>query len=1069
MTKKAPKTSQSESNSNSMMPPIAPPSFAPHFSVLSDKISEHYLIDEQAHINRLIELAALPEERLARIRETAGKLIQKLRDIRLSRGGLDAFLMQYDLSSEEGITLMCLAEALLRIPDADTADKLIQDKISKGEWEDYLGKSDSMFVNAATWGLMLTGKILNPEKSNNKFKDTLRGFLANNSEGVIRSSVKQAMKILGKQFVMGETITQAQTRAKKQERMGYRFSYDMLGEAARTEKDALFYLEEYKTAIDSIGKAAAGRGPVATSGISIKLSALYARYEIKHYDAVHETLYARTKLLCQMAKNYDINLNIDAEEADRFEINLSLFERLATDPDLTGWTGLGLVMQAYQKRTYAGLEWLQKLAVRTGRRFMVRLVKGAYWDSEIKRAQVEGLEGYPVFTRKIYTDVSYIACAKFMLDHPNQFYGQFATHNAYTLSVVLELAQGRKDFEFQCLHGMGDTLYDQIVGKENYDIQCRIYAPVGTHKHLLAYLVRRLLENGANSSFVNRIIDESQSIESLTQDPVTLARNLEGRPNKNIPLPKAIYGERKNSAGLNLASMQILNALNKTYQKHASMTYQAGPITSASAKASPEAARNVVSPGNPRDILGEVTEASSEMAREAATIAAQAFPEWTRRPAKERADILRKFADLLETYQQEFMLLAVREAGKTWGNAVGEVREAVDFCRYYAEMAEHYFGEPLVMKGPTGEDNRLELSGRGPIVCISPWNFPLAIFIGQIAAALASGNTVLAKPAETTVIIAHRAVQLLLEAGVPQDVIHFLPGKGKIIGAALIDHPDIRGVMFTGSTETAQFINKALANKNGPIVPFIAETGGQNCMIVDSSALPEQVVRDAVNSAFDSAGQRCSALRVLFIQEDVADGVIEMLIGAMKTLQIGNPAQLSTDIGPVIDTTAQKNLNAHIKKISESAKLLYQCELPKNLGGIFVAPALIELESLSELSREVFGPILHVIRFKGKDLEKVIQAVNSTGYGLTFGLHTRIERRAHDIANHIHAGNIYINRNTIGAVVGVQPFGGQGLSGTGPKAGGPYYLLRLATERCISIDTTASGGNASLMSVGEDS
>jgi len=1047
------------------MPKNIFPSFeiGPTFNPLSREISEDYLVEESSHVLKLIALAELPEDSLERIQGTAGTLIQKLREIRFSRGGLDAFLMQYDLSSEEGITLMCLAEALLRIPDTDTADKLIQDKISKGEWEHYLGKSDSMFVNAATWSLMLTGKILNPEKSSSKFKETLRHFLANNSEGVIRSSVRQAMKILGRQFVMGETIAEAQTRAKKQERMGYRFSYDMLGEAAKTEKDALYYLEEYRSAIHAIGKAAAGRGPVSTSGISIKLSALYPRYEIKQYEKVHDVLYARTKVLCKMAKDYDINLTIDAEEADRFEINLSLFERLAVDPELKDWTGLGIVMQAYQKRTYAGLEWLQKLALKTHRRFMVRLVKGAYWDSEIKRAQVDGLSDYPVFTRKIYTDVSYIACAKWILAHPDQFYGQFATHNAYTLSVVLELAKGRKDFEFQCLHGMGDTLYDQIVGKEHYDIPCRIYAPVGTYKHLLAYLVRRLLENGANSSFVNRIIDESQSIASLTQDPVTLAKTLAGQGNTKIPLPPDLYAPRKNSSGLNLSAMNVLNDLRTIYQKNGQMTYHAKPITSAKGEFS--SSREVKSPADPNDILGTVTEASSDMAREAAVLSAQAFPAWTNTSAHQRADILRKFANLLETHQEELMLLTIRETGKTWGNALGEIREAVDFCRYYAEMGERYFAKPLKMQGPTGEDNQLVLSGRGPILCISPWNFPLAIFVGQITAALASGNTVLAKPAESTILIAHRAVGLLQEAGLPKDVLQLLPGKGSVVGAALVEHPHIRGVMFTGSTETAQFINRTLAAKTGPIIPFIAETGGQNCMIVDSSALPEQVVRDAINSAFDSAGQRCSALRVLYLQEEVAEPILEMLIGAMKELSVAHPAKFATDVGPVIDLAAKKTLLAHVETLGQSAKILYQCELPSTLKGTFVPPTLIELKSINELSREVFGPVLHVIRLKAKAIQSVIDAVNSSGYGLTFGMHTRIEMRARDIAQQVHAGNIYINRNTIGAVVGVQPFGGEGLSGTGPKAGGPYYLLRLATERCISIDTTASGGNASLMSL----
>lgn len=1036
---------------------------APRIPVFSKEITDAYHGDEKLYVGKCIKAAELPPERIKKIQKLATKLIKNVRDSRLKRGGIDAFMMQYDLSSEEGIALMCLAEALLRIPDADTADKLIQDKISKGDWESHAGKSDSTFVNAATWSLMLTGKLVNPNQSTNKIKNALKSFLTNNTEGVIRKAVRHAMKIMGKQFVMGETIKSAQTRAKKAERMGYTYSYDMLGEAARTDKDALFYLQEYRDAIHALGKLADDKGPIANAGISIKLSALSSRYEVNKFDDVHDVLYARAKELCLLAKEYDLNLNIDAEEADRFEIDLTLFERLALDKDLDGWAGLGTVMQAYQKRTLYALEWLRKLAVKSNRRFMVRLVKGAYWDYEIKHAQVEGLAGYPVFTQKVNTDVSYIACAKLMLGNPEQFYCQFATHNAYSLSTILEIAGVYKDFEFQCLHGMGDTLYDQVVGKDNLDVRCRIYAPVGTHEHLLAYLVRRLLENGANSSFVNRIVDENLPISELVKDPIAEAIELGAGPHPKIPLPRDIYGDRINSKGMDLSAGDVLHSLSDDIKGLWDKKYKVGPITSA--KITKGEIVESINPANISEVVAEVASADDATVNLAVAEAVKAFDDWTNTPATVRSNILRKAADLLEENMNELMLIAVREAGKTWANAVAEVREAVDFCRYYANMGEKYFAESIQMPGPTGEDNQFYLSGRGPIVCISPWNFPLAIFLGQVTAALASGNTVLTKPAAQTSLIAHRAVELLIEAGVPKNVIHFLPGGGRTVGAALVAHPDIRGVMFTGSTEVAQGLNQVLAAKDGPIVPFIAETGGQNSMIVDSSALPEQVVRDAVNSAFDSAGQRCSALRVLYIQDDVAESTMEMLVGAMQELTVGDPADLENDIGPVIDAGAQKGLNAHIKKFKAAGKLVYQCPLPKDLKGTYVAPTLFELDSISELVREQFGPILHVIRYKAKDFQKVIDAINGTGYGLTFGLHTRIELRAAAVTKQIKAGNLYVNRNTVGAVVGVQPFGGQGLSGTGPKAGGPYYLLRLATEHCISTDTTASGGNASLMSL----
>lgn len=1047
--------------------------FIPFF--LSTDLQTHYRSDETALLQTLLK--TLEPDFLNNslsvhsIESRAADLIQKVRTRRLSQGGLDAFLAQYDLSSTEGITLMCLAEALLRVPDKATMDELIKDKITRGNWEDHLKKSDSLFVNAATWSLMLTGKILDPEQySESKLKKSLSIFLNKSSKATIRSAMKQAMRILGQQFVTGETIDEALKRAKENEANGYRYSYDMLGEAAYTDKDALHYHASYESAIHAIGKAAQQSGFIQGPGISIKLSALHPRYELSKRSRVLQELLPRTKQLCVLAKQYNISLTIDAEESDRLELSLELLKHLAEDPDLDHWDGLGLAVQAYQRRAYDVIDFLVQLAQKTKRRFMVRLVKGAYWDSEIKRSQINGLTSYPVFTRKLYTDISYLACAKKILSHTTEIYPMFATHNAYTLSAVMTLAGDYRDFEFQCLHGMGSSLYDHVVGENNLDVPCRIYAPVGTHKNLLAYLVRRLLENGANSSFVNRILDETQPIQTLIENPIQKAYQLELLPHPHIPKPLFLYGaSRMNSLGFDLSDQTTLVRLQETFAKLSQKELHAKPLIAKLSHYSGEL-EDITNPAT-GEIMGSIQNTTPAEAEQALLNAENAFEEWSLTSAQYRATCLNRLADLLEKNSAELLSLTIREAGKTLSNAVGELREAIDFCRYYAQESVRLMSAPTVLSGPTGEKNSLALHGRGVFICISPWNFPLAIFLGQITAALAAGNTVIAKPAEQTPLLAYRAVQLLHEAGVPNDVIQYCPGPGETIGSQLTQSHKIAGVIFTGSNQTAKLISQTLTKHQGPIVPLIAETGGQNCMIVDSTALPEQVVRDILSSAFDSAGQRCSALRVLFIQEDIADTVLTMLKGAMAELTLGDPSLFSTDIGPVIDHDAKNQLQNHIIKLKQTSKLIFELPQPesvKNAKGYFISPIAFEIKHIQELKHEVFGPVLHIIRYKESELDNVIQQINSTGFGLTFGIHSRINEKIREITRRIKAGNIYINRNTIGAVVGVQPFGGEGLSGTGFKAGGPHYLLKLTTERCISEDTTASGGNATLMSLQEN-
>lgn len=1039
---------------------------AESIKALRDKIDGLYRIDESTAIDNLLPLAELSGDIKARVATRASNLVSLIRAERNDRSGIDAFMHEFDLSSREGVVLMCMAEALLRIPDTDTVDRLIRDKIGSTDWEHHVPRSDSMFVNASTWALMLTGRFVQLHSEDRNLSAALKRLVARLGEPMIRKAVMAAMRILGKQFVMGRTIDEALIRARSAESHGYRHSYDMLGEAARTMADARRYFASYEQAIKTIGQEANGRAIADAPSISVKLSALHPRYEFAQRSRVMTELLPAVTSLALQAKSHNIGFTIDAEEADRLELSLDIVEALALNPALAGWHGLGLAVQAYQKRAPAVIDWLADAARRGQRRLMVRLVKGAYWDAEIKMAQERGMVGFPVYTRKVATDVSYIACAKKLLADPVAFYPQFATHNAHTLSVIMELAAGRTDYEFQRLHGMGEALYAQIVGADKSDRPCRVYAPVGTHEDLLAYLVRRLLENGANSSFVNRIVDERMPIETLIADPVDTWRALSMKSHPRIPLPEHLYGsERRNSRGLDLWNNDTVIAQMATLDASRRESYRAVPIISG--ERLDGIAHPVNAPANRREQVGEVVNANAAMVDRALAQAAVAFPKWDATPAEIRAACLDRAADLMQTHMSELMALIVREGGRILPDACSEVREAIDFCRYYAARARADFAFPKILPGPAGERNELSLHGRGVFACISPWNFPLAIFTGQIVAALAAGNAVIAKPAEQTPLIAARAVEILHEAGIPGDVLHLLPGEGNI-GAAIVNHVRIAGVAFTGSTDTARAIAQSLARRDGPIVPLIAETGGQNALIADSSALPEQVVRDVLASAFNSAGQRCSALRVLFLQEDIGDKVINMLRGAMQELVIGDPATLATDVGPVIDEEARHALNAHVHKLEQTARLIHRCDLPPGCDdGTFFPPQVWEIDALTQLTHEVFGPILHVIRWQSQDLDSVLAAINATNYGLTLGIHSRIDETIDRITSALHVGNTYVNRNMIGAVVGAQPFGGERLSGTGPKAGGPHYLLRFATERTLTVDTTAAGGNASLMSLDE--
>ncbi len=1023
--------------------------------------------DETTVVDALIAEADLGEASRRRVAAAATRLVQRIRAEAEAHGGLDAFMREYDLSNQEGVVLMCLAEALLRVPDAETADKLIADKMGSADWQTHLGHSESLFVNASTWALMLTGRVIRMDDAT--VRDAwglVRRLVSRSGEPIIRQAMVRAMRIMGRQFVMGRTIDEALARARGDEARGYVHSYDMLGESAHTAADAERYFHAYQAAIQAVARAAQGRGPFAGPGVSIKLSALHPRFEIGQRARLLDELVPRVRALARQAREADIGLCVDTEEADRLEPTLDVFEAVFGDANLGDWQGFGLAVQAYQKRAAALVEHLAALARTQGRRMSLRLVKGAYWDAEIKRAQEQGLDAYPVFTRKLNTDVAYIACARRMLAAGDAVYPQFATHNAHTLAAVRELAGDRRDLEFQRLHGMGEALYDGLV-ESGDGIRCRIYAPVGSHEDLLAYLVRRLLENGANNSFVNRMADEQLPISEIVADPVRKAAAFTVKSHARIPLPRDLFRlERRNSRGLDLSDPPTLRTL-AAAMRAAERTWRAAPLVGGRTL-NGGAGRQTTSPADRRHGVGTVHEADAVAIERALATAFAAQPGWDRTPADERAACLERAADALEGAMPELMALCVREAGKTLDDGVAEVREAVDFLRYYAARARADFAGPAVLPGPTGERNTLALRGRGVFACISPWNFPLAIFCGQVSAALAAGNAVIAKPAEQTPLIAARAVEMLHAAGVPPDVLALLPGNGRV-GAALVEDPRVAGIAFTGSVETARAIHQTLAMRPGPIVPLIAETGGLNVMLVDSTALPEQVVADVVASAFRSAGQRCSALRVLFVQKDIAPRVIDMLAGAVAELRVGDPGLLATDVGPVIDADALAMLTAHARRMDSEGTPLCTAPLTRECDhGTFFAPRAYQIDRLERLDREVFGPILHVIPWAADRLDAVVDAVNAAGYGLTLGIHTRVDGFARDVHARTRVGNTYVNRTMIGAVVGVQPFGGEGLSGTGPKAGGPRYLHRFATERTLTVNTSATGGNAALLSLSDD-
>jgi RHH-type proline utilization regulon transcriptional repressor/proline dehydrogenase/delta 1-pyrroline-5-carboxylate dehydrogenase len=1032
-------------------------------------INADFLGDEEALVRSLADRARVDDAQHDEVQATARNLVEAVRRAPAAKTGLDAFLRQYDLSSQEGVILMCLAEALLRIPDDETADRLIADKLRAGDWASHLGDSQSLFVNASTWGLMLTGRIVRLDPNDVAAPEGVMGRIVGRvGEPVVRTAMRQAMRIMGHQFVMGRTMKEALDNSLTGTNKRYRYTFDMLGEAALTTADATRYFDAYRTAIGALA-ARVNEYPDFESrpSISVKLSAMHPRFERVHRQRVHRELTPRLVELCRMARDAGIALTLDTEESERLELTMEQLEAVCREPSLAGWNGFGIAVQTYQKRALPMLRYIMGLARDTHRVLHVRLVKGAYWDAEIKRGQERGLPGYPLYTRKPNTDVSYLACARYALNEgKGVLYPQFATHNAHTVAAVASMAKrAGLEFEFQRLHGMGEELYAHVTDPSGLGIPCRVYAPVGEHEDLLPYLVRRLLENGSNTSFVNRIVNEGEPIDSIIADPVRAVDRLERVAHARIPQPVDIYQpERKNSLGVHLANGATCHEMAARMEHVSRRPWVATPLVGGDEKSG--VTDTIRNPANHSDIVGTVANGTADHVRAAIDVAVQAQPAWDGTPASARGDVLDKAADLFEESTPELVAMCVREAGKSVPDSIAEVREAVDFLRYYAARARQEFSAPQRLPGPTGESNELSLHGRGVFTCISPWNFPLAIFAGQVAAALAAGNAVLAKPADQTPLVAAHAVRLMLQAGVPADVLHFLPGDGAVVGAAAVADPRVAGVAFTGSTETARIIHRTLAGRNGPIGTLIAETGGQNAMIVDSSALPEQVVIDAVQSAFNSAGQRCSALRVLCVQEDIAPKVKRLLAGYMEELVVGDPAYLETDVGPVIDEAARAMLEGHAQDIMRSASWHHRIKLPEaTRAGTFVAPLAAEIPSLSVLDREWFGPIMHIVTYKSRDLEALVDAINATGFGLTFGIHSRIDGTVRRVASRVAAGNVYVNRNIIGAVVGTQPFGGSGLSGTGPKAGGPYYLHRYAHERTLTINTSAVGGNASLLAM----
>lgn len=1023
-----------------------------------------YAPDDTALVRDMLARNAYSPELQRNIMARAKKFVDGIRNAD-DMAGLEEFMQEYSLSTKEGLALMVLAEALLRVPDASTQNRLIEEKLSDGNWNDLDG-DESWLIQTASWGIGMSSWVLKPGESP---AAVLKSMTKKLGLPVIRTGTRQAMQFLGYHFVLGQTIEGALKRAQKQRAKGFRFSFDMLGEGARTQADADKYYKAYEEALTAIGEDAKSRKSDLPDrpGLSVKLSAIHPRYDVRQRDRVLRELTPRVIKLAEQAKVYNLNFTIDAEEADRLELSLDLFAEIAAAPSLQDWKGLGLAVQAYQKRAPQVIDWLIGLAEALDTSFMVRLVKGAYWDTEIKRAQERGLDGFPVFSKKAATDLCYLDCAKKMLDARPRLFPQFATHNALSLAAILELAGDKEGYEFQRLHGMGEELYNLEMEIEG--VPARIYAPVGGYKDLLAYLVRRLLENSANSSFVAKVADEKIPVEELLVSPQEemsqLLATANTALNKQIPLPTELFGERQNSAGAEPGHAPQMARLTQAATSFAAGSYPLSHIIGQSTVSGGGAKAEIANPAT-GDVLATCKNASAEDVDAAFSAAKAAFPAWTALPVAERAALLRRYADVLEEHRDELIGILAAEAGKIIDDAIAEIREAVDFCRYYADEAEKLFASGAALPGPAGEDNSRHLHGRGTFACISPWNFPLAIFLGQITAALVTGNCVVAKPAEQTPIIAHRAIDLLLKAGLPKGVCNLLLGAGET-GALITGHKHVAGVVFTGSTETARRINQTLAAKDGPIVPLIAETGGINAMIVDSTALPEQVADDVINSAFKSAGQRCSALRILYVQEEVADKMLEMIIGAAKELTVGNPAFVATDVGPVIDDEARQNLMAHIAEMKGAARLVYHGDEPEDLQGTFIPPHIFELKSPTQLTKEAFGPVLHVVRWKADALDEMIDHINATGYGLTFGLHSRLETLADYVVPRINAGNIYINRNMIGAIVGSQPFGGSGLSGTGPKAGGPLYLTRFVEEKSVSINTAAAGGNASLIAMAD--
>ena len=1029
-----------------------------------DELDSAKYADEDSLVSTLAERTGLDAAARDRIRDGAIDLVKRARESKRQRGLMESFLQEFGLSNKEGLALMCLAEALLRVPDAGTADRLIAEKITSGDWGEHAGNSESWLVNASTLGLMLTGSIIDVESdARTNPMEYVRKLTQKVGEPVIRAAVMQAMRIMGEQFVLGRTIQEALKNAARGE--GAMGSFDMLGEGARTAADAQRYHRRYMDAIEAVG-AARGEGPIeSVHGVSVKLSALHAQYHAVKQARVMDELYPMVLEQARAAKAHDIGLCLDAEEADRLVLSLRILERLAREPDLDGWGGLGLAVQAYQKRGRLVIEKLIALGRDCGRRFLVRLVKGAYWDTEIKMAQQMGWSDFPVWTTKPATDLNYLVCARMMLSAPEAIYSQFATHNAHSLSAVREMAQqaGVDSYEFQRLHGMGDALY--AAAADAYGERAvRVYAPVGSHEDLLPYLVRRLLENGANTSFVHSFLDPDVPVEDVARGPFEKAIDIKRHP--SIPAPMALYGDdRMNSTGTDLSQTAVCERVASAVKAlHASLPISATAMIGDTASTGP--AQAITNPADRSAIIGHIVEASITDVDTAFKLAESAQPSWDQSGGIARGAILRAMADAMETDTDRLIALMALEAGKTLEDGIAEVREAVDFCRYYAAQAEREFNEDTRLPGPAGETNHLGLKGRGVFVCISPWNFPLAIFAGQVAAALAAGNTVLAKPAEQTPLIAYEAVKMFRKAGLPDNVLHLLPGRGETIGAALTTDLRTAGVAFTGSTEVARLINRSLAARDAAIAPLIAETGGLNAMFVDTTALKEQVVDDAVMSAFGSAGQRCSALRIIFVPDDVADDFIEGLAGAMDELAIGDPTNPATDVGPVIDEEARLILERHMERMQAEGRVIKQLDIGTLANeSSFYAPALVEIPSMDLLEREVFGPILHVIKYKPKQIDEITAALAAKGYGLTLGIHSRLQSFHSQVQSAVPAGNVYVNRNMIGAVVGVQPFGGEGLSGTGPKAGGPHYLHRFAGERTVTVNIAAQGGDPELLNL----